>query len=371
MTTQPEEIFRLAIEACPVGILMADAAGTITLINTEIERQFGYARAEILGKPVELLLPQGLRAQHARHHADFAEAPAKRHMGSGLALSGLRKNGTELPIDIALNPIATPQGIFVLAVIIDLSEKKRIERLKDEFVATVSHELRTPLTSISGALGLLIANSNGTLTASVARLLNIAHSNSQRLVRLVNAILDMEKLESGKVIFKVRRIDVCSLIEQTIEANREIADGTRVNIELKAPAKPTEMRADPDWLAQVITNLLSNAIKFSPPGGVVEVAVEQQQRTVRITVRDHGHGVPNDFKPYVFERFAQADATDARQMGGTGLGLTIVKQIVTRLGGTVGFDDAPGGGALFFVELPNWDTAGQLAFRPTQPGIAP
>jgi signal transduction histidine kinase len=233
-------------------------------------------------------------------------------------------------------------------------ERKRLQRLKDEFVSTVSHELRTPLTSIAGSLGLLMGNAAGKLPDAAVRLLAIAHTNSQRLVRLVNDILDIEKMESGQIVFKFGRVEVQSLVGQAIEANRGFAKGSGVRIRLEEASVVCDVRADPDRLAQVVTNLLSNAIKFSPANNEVVVAIESGTDLVRISVRDHGPGISADFKPRIFERFAQADATNARQKGGTGLGLSIVKQIVDRLSGEVSFTDAPGGGTIFHVELPCW-----------------
>jgi signal transduction histidine kinase len=252
------------------------------------------------------------------------------------------------------------------------TERKRLERLKDEFVSTVSHELRTPLTSISGSLGLLMGKAAGNLPEPMARLLAIAHTNSQRLVRLVNDILDIEKMEAGRVVFNFRRVEVRSVVEQAIDANRGFADGYGVRIRLEdACTSAADVRADPDRLAQVVTNLLSNAIKFSPENHEVVVAIEKEPDIVRLTVRDHGSGIPVDFKPLIFEKFAQADAKDARQKGGTGLGLSIVKQIVDRLGGAVRFADAHGGGTIFHVELPCWDHVANLAVdRDVQPDAA-
>jgi signal transduction histidine kinase len=243
------------------------------------------------------------------------------------------------------------------------TERKRLERLKDEFVSTVSHELRTPLTSIAGSLGLLMGKAVGTLSEPAGRLLEIAHNNSQRLVRLVNDILDIEKLESGHVVFDFKRVEVRSLVERTAESLRGYATEHRVKIRIEAAAAAGKVRADTDRLAQVITNLLSNAIKFSPPDSEVVAAVAQGAGSnfVRITVRDRGLGIQSDFKSRIFERFAQADATNARRKGGTGLGLSISKQIVDRLGGEIGFADAPGGGTIFHVELPVWDGVTDLA----------
>jgi PAS domain S-box-containing protein len=347
----PEDILRGAVEVCPVGIVVVEPRGKIVLANSEMERMFGYAPDEFIGQTVDILVPINLRGKHAQHRSQFAAHPEIR-MAKSRNLCGRRKDGTEFPVEIGLNPVVTRDGLLVLGVIVDISDRSRVECLKNEFVATVSHELRTPLTSIAGALGLLIGDAGGTLPSSAVRLLTIAYANSQRLVRLVNSILAMEKIESGKVVFALRRVEVQSLVQRAIEANQAFAEAYGVRIRLDAASTPGETRADPDWLVQVVTNLLSNAIKFSPRGEEVLVATENRGHAVRISVRDHGQGIPEHFKPRIFEKFAQADASDARQEGGTGLGLSIVKQIVTRLGGDVGFDDAPGGGAIFHVELP-------------------
>jgi PAS domain S-box-containing protein len=348
-----EEKFRLAVEACPSGMVMTDGAGIIVLVNTEAERQFGYRREELVGRTADILVPERLRGEYLKQRAVFALHPQVRRVQTRRELFGLRRDGTEFAVEVWLNPIHGSDGLFVLSVIVDISERKRIERLKDEFVSTVSHELRTPLTSISGSLDLLVAGVVVTLPEPALRLMRIAQINSQRLVRLINDILDVEKIESGELVFNVVRTDVRALVGQVIEANRAYADGYGVRVSLD-PNSSAEAPADPDRLAQVVTNLLSNAIKFSPRGGEVVVSIEQRAETVRIAVRDHGDGIPTKFRPRIFERFAQADAGDARQKGGTGLGLSIVKDIVTRLGGIVGFDDAPGGGTVFHVELPDW-----------------
>jgi PAS domain S-box-containing protein len=350
-----DEMFRLAVEACPNGMLMYDASGKILMINSEIEKQFGYARSELIGKPVAILVPERYRLQHARHHQHFMLKPEARRMESALERFGRRKDGSEFPVEVGLNPIFDGEQLMVLSVFVDVTERKRTERLKDEFVATVSHELRTPLTSIAGALGLLIGQWARHMPESAARLLTIAHANSQRLGRLINDILDMERIESGHVVFNMRRVDIRALVEQIIEDNHGYAASHGVRIELDAKSADADANVDPDRLSQAVANLLSNAIKFSPNGAEVRVAVANKGDDLRITVRDHGPGIPDEFKPHVFEKFAQADATDSRQKGGTGLGLSIAKQIVERLNGELGFRDAPDGGAIFHIDLPVWD----------------
>jgi signal transduction histidine kinase len=242
------------------------------------------------------------------------------------------------------------------------TERKRLERLKDEFVSTVSHELRTPLTSITASLGLLMGKADGVLPAPIARLIEIAHNNSQRLVRLVNDILDIEKLEANQVEFDLRRIEVRALVEQAVDANAGFAEVHQVTVRIADSGRGDAIvRADADRLIQAITNLLTNAIKYSPTNKEVVVTIDDQPDLVRISICDQGSGVPLEFKSQIFERFAQADATNTRTKSGTGLGLSIVRQIATRLRGKVGFFDNVGHGSTFYIELPSWEGRTDLA----------
>jgi PAS domain S-box-containing protein len=337
------------LEAAPDTMVVVNHAGEIVLLNLQAEKQFGYRRDELLGQNIKKIIPERV-AERLIDVGPRSALPFQ--IGGEVELTGRRKDGGEFPIEIALSPLESAERILVIR---DISVRRQTERLKDEFVATVSHELRTPLTSISGSLGLLAGQWTSKLPESAARLLTIAHTNSQRLARLLNDILDIEKLESGRVVFNLSRVSVRSLAESAIEENRGFAGSYGVKVRLDAASVDVDVNADPDRLAQVITNLLSNAIKFSPVDAEVMVTVERNADIVRVIVRDHGSGVPDEFKSHIFEKFAQADATNSRQKGGTGLGLSIVKQIVERLGGRIGFDDAPGGGAMFYVDLPIWD----------------
>jgi PAS domain S-box-containing protein len=337
------------LEAAPDTMVVVNHAGEIVLLNLQAEKEFGYRRDELLGQNIKKIIPERVAE---RLIDDGLPSSLAFQIGTETELTGRRKDGGEFPIEIMLSPLESAERILVIR---DISARRQTERLKDEFVATVSHELRTPLTSISGSLGLLTGQWASKLPESAARLLTIAHTNSQRLARLLNDILDIEKLESGHVVFNLSKVAVRSLVEHAIEDNRGFASSYGVQVRLDAASVDVDANADPDRLSQVITNLLSNAIKFSPANGEVVVAVEKDADNVRITVRDHGSGVPDEFKPHIFEKFAQADATNTRQKGGTGLGLSIVKQIVERLGGKIGFGDAAGGGAIFHVELPAWD----------------
>jgi PAS domain S-box-containing protein len=352
------ELLHLAVEACPSGIIIVNGAGLIVLANVEIARLFGYRREELIDHSVDMLVPKQVRALHIRHRQNFSAQPQTRRMGQGLDLLGRRKDGTEFPVEIGLNPIDVNGELLVLSTVTDISERKRLERLKDEFVATVSHELRTPMTSIAGALGLMTGGAAGKLPDPAERLLATAHRNCLRLIRLVNDILDIAKLESGQSVFNMQSCEILPAVKHAIEENVGFVgvSGSQIRLD-EGQSAAGEVRADPDRLAQVITNLLSNAIKFSPAGKDVDVAIERRGKNIRISVRDHGPGISKDFEPRIFGKFEQADSTDERKHGGTGLGLSIVRQIVTRLGGHVGFDRAPGGGTSFYFELPAIDVS--------------
>jgi len=233
----------------------------------------------------------------------------------------------------------------------DISAGKEIERLKNEFIATVSHELRTPLTGIIGALS-LIKEDSAQLSGESAMFLDMAYENSERLASLINDFLNLEKIESGQMEFRIEPIEIAPFLEKAVNINAAYAEKFDVRFELQRPLPDAKVRADTDRLLQVMTNLMSNAVKFSPKGAAVGIAAELRNSSLRVSVRDRGPGVPPEFHSRIFGRFAQADSSDTRQKGGTGLGLSISKVIVEKMGGRIGFDSAPGQGATFYFDLP-------------------
>ena len=269
----------------------------------------------------------------------------------------IRSDGRLFQAEVTIRNIAPSRGTRMAAVVRDISERKRVERLKDEFVSTVNHELRTPLTSIAGSLGLLEGGAAGALPANAARLISIAHANCQRLIRLINDMLDVEKIESGKMRFDLAPQPLADILRRSLEAVSGYAQQLGVRVESFIEAPELSARADSDRLVQVVTNLLSNALKHSNAGGVVDLSATRIGRLARICVRDHGAGIPDEFRARIFTKFAQADSSDARQRGGTGLGLVIAKEIVDRHGGRLWFESELGRGASFFVDLPLLDDA--------------
>ncbi len=242
-------------------------------------------------------------------------------------------------------------------IVQDITERSLLDRAKVEFISTVSHELRTPLTSIKGSLGLIKSGVTGELPDNIRVMLDIAYNNSDRLVALINDILDMEKIEAGQMTYRMKPVDVAAFIDEAMVSNRGYGDAHNVRFIYTASADDAMMvHADADRLMQAMSNLMSNAAKFSPEGGTVTLSATRRDDTVRIAVADHGPGIPEDSRKSIFEKFTQSDATDARQTGGTGLGLSITRAIITHHGGSIGFETETGPeketGTTFTIELP-------------------
>jgi signal transduction histidine kinase len=232
-----------------------------------------------------------------------------------------------------------------------LDEQLRVDRLKDDFISIVSHELRTPLTSIHASLRLMQQGMGGALAPEARHLVDVAARNSQRLVRLVDEILDLRKIEAGLALER-QPVDLRPLLEQALEANRSYAEQCGVRFVLQGEAGPAMVLGDAERLMQVLANLLSNAAKYSPAGEAIVVAAERCEDAIRVSVRDRGPGIPPEFRSRIFQKFAQADTSTSREKGGTGLGLSISKAIVERLGGRIDFDSDPGRATTFYFELP-------------------
>ena len=333
------------------GIFIVNDDGRIEAVNAAVERMFGrprdtFLRSSILD--VMDLAPEGETPFVAR--LEMANGPVA--TGSAREIVARRFDGGEVPVDVTIRSMHMADGRYIGIYVRDISDRKRVEQLKDEFVSTVSHELRTPLTSIAGSLGLLIGGAAGSMPEGPARLIGIAHANCQRLVRLINDILDVEKIESGKLKFDMGPLSLAQVAERSIDAVRGYADQMGVVIALAADDADLAIRGDSDRLVQVGANLLSNAIKFSQAGDRVEVTATRWGRLARLTIRDHGPGIPEEFRARMFTKFAQADSSDTRQRGGTGLGLVIAKEITERHGGRLWFDTAPGVGTAFHIDLP-------------------
>jgi PAS domain S-box-containing protein len=349
------------------GMVTVNASGGIESINPAAARMFGYDPSELLRRDVGMLFEAA--PDRGQIEGFLARLQARRGADRGRVQEfwSRRKDGSVFMADVAISPVPLADGLRYIAVIRDVTERKQVEQMKSEFVSTVSHELRTPLTSIAGSLGLLAGGAAGDLPDRAKRLVTIAYDNCQRLVRLINDILDVEKIESGKMAFALQPVPLQPLLETTVQSNAGFAESHHVGVTIDPVPAESVVLADPDRLVQVITNLLSNAIKYSPQGDTVTISVSPLDRRHRISVADRGPGIPEEFRDRIFGKFAQADSSDTKQKGGTGLGLSIVREIVSRLGGEVGFVDRDGGGTVFHVDLPSVELAGH--FRDTAEAI--
>lgn len=347
------------LDAVTDTIVSIGPTGHIESISAGVGRSFGYHYSELLQRPVDMLFADNrpFMAVSARIRA---LPPEDRHAGLEEERIARRRDGRRFPVAVGIRTLDLPDGLHFVAAIRDITERKRVEALQAEFVATVSHELRTPMTAIAGSLGLLAGGVAGEMSGKAARLVRIASNNAERLIRLINDILDVEKIESGKMRFDRRAVALIEIAEQAIEANRAYASGFGVTLRIVAGSGEAVVEADPDRLVQVLDNLLSNGIKFSREGQAVELMIMPGADEHCIAVRDYGSGIPEEFRTRIFGKFAQADTGDKRSKGGTGLGLAIVREIVEQSGGTIRFESVEGEGTTFFVTLPSWQQPGSM-----------
>lgn len=335
---------RSIIDTAMDVILSINEEGIIKQTNAAIEKLFSYTQAEILGIHIQRLMPT------LELPGDFFKDTPKIRR----EIAARRKDGSMLPVELTIStlPKERQNASHWVVVVRDISERVEADRIKQEFISTVSHELRTPLTSIRGALGLVAGGITGELPPRAKQYINIALSNTERLVRLVNDMLDFDKMTDGKIEFRTQEMDLVDICQRAITASDVQASLQGLRLSWEQSTQTRMVWADPDRSMQVISNLLSNAIKFSPPGTEIAVHLSNTGHRLRVEVRDQGPGIPEAFQSRIFQRFAQADNSDARATGGSGLGLAISKSIIEKMGGIIGFSNAETRGAIFYFELP-------------------
>ena len=350
---ESEKRVNTILETAQGAFVAVDFKGHITDWNTQAQKMLGWSRAEILGEPLTTLVPERFRGPVGQALHDFNRTGVADFVDARFERLLLTKDGRELPVSVRIGLINHGKLKFFSAFLYDISEMKKVERMKSEFISTASHELRTPLTAIYASLDMLHSGMAGELPVDARELIGISLKSAERLVRLVNDVLDVEKIESRSMAYHRVPQPLLPLVEQAIIATQSYADQYQVQFELNAAAEEAVVSVDADRIIQVIVNLLSNAAKFSPAGGaVVHVNVRQLPGSVRVSVMDAGSGVPEAFRDRIFQRFAQVDASDRRQKGGTGLGLNICKSIIEEHQGTIDFVSEAGKGCEFYFDLP-------------------
>ena len=361
--------FRELLEAAPDAIIEVDGDGRIVLMNAITQHLFGYQREELLGQPVDILIPEELRPGHSAHRRHYAEKPTLRPMGTGLPLYGRRKDGSRFPVEISLSPSRAEGGLRVIAVIRDVSERKQAEerlqevrdkftaelaaanRLKSEFLASMSHELRTPLHTIMGFSELLAEELEGPLTEKQKRFVGHIRNDSAHLLELINDVLDLSKIEAGRLELHTEVFDASSALDEVLSSITPLAASKSISIE-QSVASPVMVRADRVRFKQVLYNLLSNAVKFTPENGLISILSRASASGRQFSVRDTGIGIPQSEQAAIFDKFYQVGSTTKGVREGTGLGLAITRHLIESHGGQIWVESRDGQGSCFYFTVP-------------------
>jgi len=356
--------FQAVLDRAPDAIVIVNGTGRIVLFNAQAQAMFGHEPAAALGEPIEMLLPVRLQHSHLGQRVGYLAAPRMRAMGEGRELHGLRANGEEFPVEISLSPIETEAGRLVMSAIRDISERKRFElalreknlelerasQAKDRFLATMSHELRTPLNAIIGFTGLMLMKLPGPLTPDQEKQLGLVQSSGKHLLSLINDLLDLAKIESGRVELQLAPVDGAALIDEVLQTLKPTADAKGLALRGAVAAGVPPALADRRALQQILINLTGNALKFTAAGSVV-VELRAEPGGVAIAVHDTGIGISAADQTRLFQAFSQVGDAQARKHEGTGLGLHLSTKLAELMGGRIEVASEPGRGSVFTLHL--------------------
>ena len=344
------------------GIITINERGLIETINPAAESIFGYFADSVVGRNVSMLMPEPYHEEHDSYLESYQRTGVRKVIGIGREVVGLRKDGSTFPLELSVSEMWLGGRRMFTGVVRDITERKNIDTMKNEFISTVSHELRTPLTSIRGSLGLVAGGAMGELPEKALKMVEIAEKNSERLISLINDILDIEKIAAGKMEFDLKVQPLLPIIASAIESNAAYGEQYGVCYRMGEFKDDVCVNVDAGRLQQVLSNYMSNAAKFSPRGSEVKVDMEFDGDHIRILVSDCGEGIPAPFQARIFQKFSQADSGNSRKKQGTGLGLAISKEIIEQMAGSVGFTSEEGKGSIFYCRLP--ECGGQADFEP-------
>lgn len=347
ISSNKEQRIRAIVDNSGDGVITLSEDGVICTVNPAFENIFGYSKEDIVDEVFNKFLP-GIDNELIKN-IDFEKL---KHKSKTYEMSGLRKNGDDVLLELTISSVIIAGKKMFIIIIHNVTERKEAEKMKQGFISTVSHELRTPMTSIKGSLSLLISGAVCEIPAPARTMLDVAYNNSERLIRLINDILDVDKMLSGKMTYTMKSQDLLVVLKHSIESNIGYIEKKGINLILKTDLTHANVIADSDRMMQVVTNLLSNAAKFSTEGADIIVGLEYDNNQYRVSVTDAGKGIPEKFRDKIFERFSQVDSSDSKQIYGTGLGLAISKSIIIEHNGTIDYDSIEGEGTTFYFYIP-------------------